>query len=142
MLTHPAPVNEAAPYTPLPRPLAQCRVAIVTTAGIHLRHDKPFAGGDQGYRVIPINTAEGDILQSHASIGFDRTWRQRDLNIVFPRDRLRELVEQGELGSLGPACFSFMGALRDWATIQGETGPAVARRLRENDVDVVLLTPT
>jgi D-proline reductase (dithiol) PrdB len=142
MLTHPAPVNDTAPYTPLTKPLAECDIAIVTTAGLHLRDDRPFAGGDQTYRVVPSSSRQGDVVQSHASIGFDRTWTQKDWNIVFPLDRLRELVARGELGGLGPNCYSFMGAQRDWTRFENETGPEVAKRLVEEGVDVALLTPT
>jgi D-proline reductase (dithiol) PrdB len=135
-------VNRTSPYTPLPKPLAACRIAIVTTAGLHLRDDRPFTGGDQTFRVIPSTSSQGDIVQSHASIGFDRTWTQKDWNIVFPLDRLRELVEQGVLGDLGPNCYSFMGAQREWTRFENETGPAVAKRLLIEGVDIVLLTPT
>lgn len=142
LLTHPAPVNSATPFTPLAKPLSTCRVAIVTTAGLHRRDDRPFAAGDQTFRAIPSGSSQGDVVQSHASIGFDRTWTQRDWNIVFPLDRLRELVVRGEISGLGPTCYSFMGAQRDWTRIESETGPEVANRLRAEGVDVVLLTPT
>ncbi len=66
----------------------------------------------------------------------------RDLNISFPVDRLRELVARGELGAIAPSHYSFMGALRDLRRIQGETGPEVGRRLRDEGVDAVLITPT
>ena len=66
----------------------------------------------------------------------------RDVNISFPIDRLRELVTRGELGGLAPNHYSFMGAQRDLARIQGETGPEVGRRLRSEGVDAALITPT
>ncbi len=66
----------------------------------------------------------------------------RDLNISFPIDRLRELVERGEVGSLAPHCYSFMGALRDTVRLQSETGPEVGRRLREEGAEVAFITPT
>ena len=142
LLTTPVKEYDSAPYTPLPKPLAQCRVAIVTTAGLHLRSDRPFVGGDTSYRAIPTNGHDREIVQSHASIGFDRTAIQRDLNVTFPLDHLRELVTRGEVGGLGPNCYSFMGAQRDTTRIEEETAPEVARRLRDEAVDVVLLTPT
>jgi D-proline reductase (dithiol) PrdB len=142
LLTFPAPVNESAPFTPLTKPLAACRVAIVTTAGLHQRNDAPFVGGDQTYRVIPSATPARDILQSHSSIGFDRVPVQQDLNVTFPIDRLRELVDRGEIRSLGENCFSFMGAQRAATTIESETAPEVAKLLLDDAVDVVLLTPT
>jgi D-proline reductase (dithiol) PrdB len=124
-------------------PLGASRVALVTTAGIHLRTDRPFTGGDQSFRVIPADTPPADIVQSHASIGFDRTAFQRDINVVFPVDRMREFVDRGEIGSLGPTYYSFMGAQRPpYDTLLRKTGPEVARRLRAEGVDVVFLTGT
>jgi D-proline reductase (dithiol) PrdB len=142
LLSFPAQVNETAPFVVPGKPLEACRIAIVTTAGLHRRHDHPFEPGDQSYRVIPSDTAAADVVQSHTSLGFDRTPIMRDLNISFPIDRVRELVTRGELGGLAPACYSFMGALRDAARIESETGPAVGRRLRDEGADVALITPT
>jgi D-proline reductase (dithiol) PrdB len=92
--------------------------------------------------VIPVETPAADIIQSHTSIGFDRTAIMRDVNISYPIDRLRDLVARGELGGLAPNGYSFMGAQRELARIEGETGPEVARRLREDGADVVVMTPT
>ena len=35
-----------------------------------------------------------------------------------------------------------MGALRTWDVLEGETGPEVAELLKQDGVEVVLLTPT
>ena len=56
LLTFPAQVNDTTPFVPLPKPLAACRLAIVTTAGLHRRDDRPFGPGDQTYRVIAVDT--------------------------------------------------------------------------------------
>src|SRR5689334_23987191 len=104
-LAHPCLLNDSAPFTRLHRPLSESRLALVTTAGIHLRNDAPFTGGDQSFRIIPADTPPSEIVQSHASIGFDRTAFQRDINVVFPMDRAREFVARGEVGSLGQTYF-------------------------------------
>jgi D-proline reductase (dithiol) PrdB len=115
----------------------------VTTAGIHLRGDAPFTGGDQSFRALPANTPPSDIVQSHASIGFDRTAFQRDINVVFPMDRVRELVARGEIGSHSRTYYSFMGAQRPpYDRLLEDSGPEVARRLRADGVEVVFLTGT
>jgi D-proline reductase (dithiol) PrdB len=142
LLALPMQFNETAPFATPPRPLAGCRLAIVTTAGLHRRGDRLFGPGDQTYRMFPADTPAADLLQSHTSIGFDRAPIMRDLNVTFPIDRVRELVGQGRLAGLAPNAYSFMGALRDVATLEARTGPEVARRLREDGADVVLLTPT
>ena len=134
------------PWAPLSRPLSASKVALVTTAGLHLRDDKPFnrdhPGGESTYRVIPGDANPADIVQSHFSIGFDRTAIYRDLNITYPVDRMRELAAQGVIGGLAPNGYSFMGALRDCAVIAEQTGPEVAQRLKADGAEAVFLTPT
>ena len=142
LLMLPVQVNDTAPFTRPAVPLTACRLAIVTTAGLHRRADRPFGPGEQTYRVIPSDTPAADIVQSHTSLGFDRVPTMRDLNISFPVDRLRELVARGELGGSAPHHYSFMGAQRDLTRIQEETGPEVGRRLRDEGVEVALITPT
>ncbi len=138
--------HDTAPWATLTKPLSECRLALVTSAGLHLRNDKPFnrddPGGEFTYRVIPSDCDPADVVQSHFSIGFDHTGIYRDLNVTFPVDRLRELEERGEVGSLAANYYSFMGALRDPSKVIEESGPEVARRLVEDGADVALLTPT
>ncbi|PYN93188.1 MAG: hypothetical protein DMD91_30690 [Candidatus Rokuibacteriota bacterium] len=141
LLNLPVQVNDTSPFTRLTKPLADCRVAIVTTVGVHRRGDRPFGPGDPSYRVIPSATPTADVIQSHTSLGFDRVAIMRDLNVSFPIDRLRELAARAAIG-LAPNHYSFMGAQRDVVRIEGETGPDVARRLRDDGADVALITPT
>jgi D-proline reductase (dithiol) PrdB len=117
-------------------------VALVTSAGVHLRGDRPFASGDESFRVIPSATPASLITQSHSSVGFDRSAFIRDVNISFPIERLRELAERGEIGSLATDFYSFMGAVRSPRRMERETGPEVAGRLLADGVEIVLLTPT
>jgi D-proline reductase (dithiol) PrdB len=141
LLNLPTQVNETAPFIRLARPLSACRVAIVTTAGLHHRGDELFRPGEQGYRAIPADTPAADIVQSHTSIGFDRVAIMRDLNITFPIARLRELAATGTL-ALASNNYSVMGALRDTARLENETGPEIARRLIAEGTDAALITPT
>lgn len=142
LLMLPVQVNDTAPFTRPAAPLSACRLAIVTTAGLHRRGDRPFGPADQTYRIIPADAPAADIVQSHTSLGFDRVPTMRDLNVSFPVDRLRELVARGELGGSAPRHYSFMGAQRELRRIQDETGPEVGRRLREEGVAIALITPT
>ncbi len=135
--------RDGTPWTPMRKPLSESKVALVTSAGLHLRDDKPFVmGGDSSYRVLPSSTPVEDILQSHASIGFDHTGIYRDINVTYPVDRVQELAEQGVIGSLGENNYSFMGALRDTSEVVEQTGPEVARKLVNEGVEVAFLTPT
>ena len=138
------PCNEYVntPWTPMSKPLSESKVALVSTAGFHVREDKPFVGGDTSYRIIPRRTDPANIIQSHTSIGFDRTETFRDINITYPVDRLEELVTRGEIGSLSDNYYSFMGALSDVSQLVGHFGPKLAENLKNEGVNVVLLVPT
>jgi len=142
LLTRAVEVNDDAPRATLRRPAAECTLAVVTSAGIHCRGDRPFGREDPSFRVIPSGTGAGDLLQSHSSLAFDKTAFSRDVNVVFPIDRLRELVAEGRIGRLGPHHYSVMGALPDVTQVRDETALALAARLVEDGVNVVLLTPT
>lgn len=91
-------------------PLKERRVALISTAGLQRRGDRPFAVGANDYRVIPADIPAGELIISHISTNFDRTGFYRDLNVVFPIDRLRELKDAGVIGSIASRHFGFMGA--------------------------------
>ncbi len=135
----PCPTFENQPWVDGP-PLGSRRVAIVSTAGLHGRDDRPFTfdPGDY-YRVIPGDINSNDLVMSHVSTNFDHTGFQQDWNIVFPIDRLRELAEEGIIGSVAGFHYSFMGA-NDPMPMEQEAR-SVAGLLKKDGVDAVLLVP-
>ncbi len=133
--------NDTAPWALWTKELSQSKVALVSSAGLHLRGDRPFGSGDQTYRVIPSDSNPGDVIDSHASINWDRTGLYRDLNLAFPMDRMRELVDRKVIGSLAQDYYSFMGAQRDPRKIIGETGPQAAEAMHAEGVVLVFLVP-
>jgi D-proline reductase (dithiol) PrdB len=92
------------------KPLSQRRISLISTAGLHLRGDLPFVGMTGDYRVIPGDVKASELVMTHLSTNFDRTGFQRDWNVVFPLDRLRELAAEGLIGGLATYYYSFMGA--------------------------------
>jgi D-proline reductase (dithiol) PrdB len=144
ILSLPCPTFETEPFQAGP-PLARRRIAIVSTAGLHLRGDRPFELStrlddlDGDFRVIPGEVEAGELLMSHVSVNFDRAGFQQDWNVVFPLDRLRELAGAGIVGSLARFHYSFMGA----APPERLAGPArrLARLLHADAVDGALLVP-
>jgi len=122
------------------KPLHESRVAIVSTAGLHMPGDTPFTGksGDH-YRMIPDTVSANDLVMSHVSVNYDRTGFHQDFNVVFPLDRLRELAAEGIIASVGSFHYSFMGAdnPRQW---EGSVR-RLATILKQDQVDAVLLVP-
>ena len=105
----PCPTFDSTPFIE-PPPLKKLRVALVSTAGLHQRDDRSFRMGAYDYRLIHRNAPANELMMSHISTNFDRTGYQQDLNLVFPLDRLNDMVQQGKIGSVAEYHYSFMGA--------------------------------
>jgi len=121
--------------------LEECRVALVTTGGVHLpgqpRFDIDDPLGDCSYREIPAEAA--DLTWTHA---YHRPDEGTDLDSVFPLWTLRGLVGEAVVGELNRRHFAFMGAIHDPRALIEETAPEVARKLADDGVDATLLTPS
>ncbi len=130
------------PFVRPEKPLGECRLALVTTGGVHLPEDERFDIddflGDYSYREVPVDA--GGLTWSHAYHAPDRGGE--DLDSVFPLWTLRELEAEGVIGELNRRHFSFMGAIHDPGPLVEETAPEVARKLAGDGVEAVLLTPS
>jgi D-proline reductase (dithiol) PrdB len=120
--------------------LAQRRVAIVSTAGLHARGDRPFGSGGMDYRVIPGDIQANQLLMSHMSVNFDRSGFQEDWNVAFPLDRLKELAREKVIGSIAAFHYSFMGAVSPVTKYESKARE-LAQLLHADKVDAVLLSP-
>ena len=126
-------------FTPAP-PLSKSRIALVTTAGLHVHGDRVFDMTSTEYRAIARETVAGDIVMSHTSVNFDRAGFAEDVNVVFPIDRFRELEESGAIGSMADVHYSFMGAYHEPADF-APSARELATLLHGDGVDSVFLTP-
>lgn len=136
------------PWAPLSRPLAECRVALVSTAGLALAEDIPFDRegerrdpwwGDPSFRMIPREVSSDEVRAYHLHV--DLRPLEQDLDCVFPLRRLHELAEAGVVGSSAPTHYSFMGYTLRPGSLLSQSVPAMIRRMRSDEVDLVLLAP-
>ena len=123
----------------VPVPLTEAKVAIVTSASLHHPDDEDFSPMDTGYRIL--RSEPRDYVMGHWSPNFDATGFALDINTVFPIDRLDELAAQGVIGSVAEEHLAYAGNQFDLSAIRLDSGPSGAKFLKEQDVDVVLLTP-
>jgi D-proline reductase (dithiol) PrdB len=126
------------PFTRPAKPAASSRVALISTAGLHLDDQPPFDrathAGDCSYRRI----AAGDDL-SRLRAWWDSEHTQpssQDLNCAFP------LALLGEACTVAPAHYTFSGAIPDPRPLLESTAPAVAAELRADAIDAVLIAPS
>jgi D-proline reductase (dithiol) PrdB len=132
------PSYDTTPFVAGP-PLARRRIAVVSSAALIKRGDQPFPFGSGEVRFVAADTPPGDLLISHVSINFDRTGWQRDINVVFPIDRLRELAASGEIGGVADTHYTVMGSTDPAA--MDEAVEQIAGQLRQERIDSVLLSP-
>ncbi len=138
LLSLPCPKFESADFITGPK-LSERKVAVISTAGLHQRSDRPFGLGASDYRLIPKDSPSKDLVMSHISTNYDRTGFQMDVNLVFPLDRLVELSKAGFIGSVAQYHYSFMGATEPSA--MKETAQNLAQIMKNEGVNAVLLVP-
>jgi len=136
------------PWTPMTKPLAECTVALVTTAGVAGKDDEPFDQdseranpwwGDPTHRTIPQTATEKDVALHHLHI--DRRFGEQDLDVVLPMRRLAELAAQGIVRRPADSHYSIMGYQLRTGVLERETAPAIAREMRAQGVDAAALVP-
>ena len=137
------------PWTPLPKPLAQSTVALVSSAGVVVKGDPPFDQererqnpwwGDPSYRVVPHGTAGEDVDLFHMHI--DTRFAEEDLDVVLPMRRLGELVRDGVVGRSAQSHYSIMGYILRPGELEEVTAPAIAARMKSEGVDATVLVPS
>lgn len=136
---------DPVPWTTHRRPLAACRVALVSSAGFTVAGQAPFdreaRGGDPTFRRIPADSRVSALGESHRSWAFDHSGIQADPNLGFPIDRLRELRDAGVIGEVATQHLSCMGSLTTTGRLVRETAPEAVRTLVADQVDLALLVP-
>ena len=136
------------PFTPLTKPLRECRIALVSTAGIARNDDRPFDQererrdpwwGDPSFRILPLGTTERDVRIYHLHI--DPRFGEADLDVVLPMRRLTELAQEGFVGEPARRHYSVMGYILEPSVLVDETAPAIAAQMRLDGVDAAALVP-
>jgi len=146
-LYHPTPAYRWAnnralsvPWTPLAKPLPECRVALLSTGGVYRRDQEPFHfKDDTSLRPIPATTSTSDLAVAH--FGYPTADARKDPNCVFPLDRLRELAADGVIGEVAPTAITCMGGVYSQRRVKEQLIPEIEGILREQDIDLFYLVP-
>jgi len=127
------------------KPVSQAKIAVVTSAAFYLPDQEPFdeelKGGDPTYREIPLDCDLNSLQIGHRSEAFDHSGIEKDKNLALPFDRLRELVDEGYIGSINQNHYSFMGSVTAPGRLLKKYAPEMAEKLKNDQVDAVFLTP-
>jgi len=136
---------EDIPFTPLAKPLAESRVALVSTSDVAVRaidgdgRDKANELLVGNAYSIPTDTPESLLFsrQEH----YDKyATHLDDVNSYFPITRLQEKVKEGRIQSMAARCHGVYTAYSQKKTLEVDA-PEVLKRCREDEVDIAVLTP-
>lgn len=128
------------PWSPLSVPLSSAKIALVTTGGLYVEGQEPFGRGDTSCLRIPSDLRKGDIRILHH--GYDNGPANQDINCVYPLDRFKEMESEGKIGEISGTGYSFLGMINDTETLINDSAPEVARALKQDGADAVLLAST
>ena len=130
-------VNHEVPWTPLTKPIRQCRVALISSGGFYAKGQPSFVDNDPSYRLVPMQTRRADLLIYHH--GYRDDDPDRDPNCVFPMERLLEMAAAGEIAGTADAAVSFLMSYSPNRDI--ERAGRIVEELRQMEVDAALCVP-
>ncbi len=135
--------DDFVPLAQQTKPLNECRLGFVSTSGVQLKGSLPFDVvhpiGDYSFRRVPSDT-EVDELEIH-QIKYPTEGANRDINVVYPIERLRELADAGVVGELTENFFSFIGYNMDPRHLEKTLAEDIADAMEQEQADIVLAAP-
>lgn len=139
--------TEGDPFVRLDKPASETRFGLITTGGYSIEGEhEPFTGVPDfsekapDYHVIGLDADPTKLRIDHH--GYDHRFAKEDHNANLPLDRLREMVDDGELGSVSNDSFVLMGLIPNVAPLIEETIPKIVDALRSDSVEGALLVPS
>jgi D-proline reductase (dithiol) PrdB len=135
--------SDFVPLGKLQKPLSESRLTFVSTAGVQPKGTLPFDTvhpvGDYTFRRVPSNSKPSD-LEIH-QLKYPTSGAERDLNVIFPIERLQELANEKIIGELAPNFFSFIGYNMDAEMLERTLAENIADAVAEEGSDIALLAP-
>ncbi len=135
--------TDFVPLAKLSKPLGEARLAFISTAGIQPKGTLPFDTvhpvGDYTFRRVPSDSKPAE-LEIH-QLKYPTSGANRDLNVIFPIERLQELTNERVIGSLTKNFYSFIGYNMDPERLEGTLAEDIADAVEAENADVALLTP-
>ncbi len=127
------------PYTPRSKDLHETTFALISTARVHLRDQQPYdVEGDNSWRVLPGDLKSDDLMVTHTH--YATRDASKDVNCVFPIDRLRELANAGIIGGVGDKHLGFMGYTQQLCDLYERVAPEMAKIISRSKAGAVLVT--
>lgn len=135
--------TDLVPLARLAKPLHKARLAFISTAGVQPKGTLPFDTvhpvGDYSLRRVPSDSKPAD-LEIH-QLKYPTFGANKDLNVIFPIERLRDLVQEKFIGGLTRNFYSFVGYNMDPQRLERTLAEEIAAAVEAENPDVALLAP-
>lgn len=133
------PITPEAVWTPLTKPVKDCVVGFASACGVHLKTQIPYkTSGDRSWRTVPKDVLPEELMITHG--GYDHTDVNKDINCMWPYQRMQELEDEGFIRKFCDNNAGFMGGGGDVELLKEKIGPEIAQMFKEQGTDIVLLT--
>ena len=134
--------EQPVPLAPLRKPLTAARLTLISSCGVHLKSEPPLdvchPFGDFRFQRVPSQSRHEDLIIHQLKYPHDDA--DLDINVIFPIERLQELVSEGVLGGLTPNFFSFIGYNMDPERFERTVAAGIAAAVAEEEgADLALL---
>ena len=139
--------GEGDPFSRLSKPASETRFGLITTGGYSIE------GEQEAFRPVPsfddaapqINSIPLDVDRKKLRIdhmGYDHRFAEEDINCNLPIDRLREMEQSGEIGSIAPDTQVIMGLQPNVSPLIKSLIPELVSRFKSDSVEAALLVPS
>ncbi len=126
--------------SPLTVPVERATVMLLNSAGVHRRDEPGFQPtNDLSFRRIAADADPSTLRPSHPTPM--RRPGLRDVNVVFPYQRLAELAAAGIIGGVTPVHLSMLGAIKRLRQLADEVAPEIAAEARRQGADLLFVVP-
>lgn len=148
---------DEGPFTPLEKSLSESTLSLLTSSGHFVDGDDPrplgvenmtqaeaesrimaFIKEEPQLSVIPFDTEPNRMRVRHG--GYDVRAAQKDPNVAFPFERLKELQAKGMFKTLTPSAYSFVGACAQTRLLK-KTLPGWTDTMKAQGMDGIVLVP-
>lgn len=135
--------NVEKPTTKLSKPLAEAKIAMVTSGGLHKTEEAPFDTeatlGDTSFRKISKDDDLTTLGIAHTH--YDHKFIKEDINTVYPMAHFKALEADNAFGKLADTHYSICGFILDTDAMIKEAAEGILESLKADAVDAVILAP-
>ena len=150
-------VYDDAPFAPLPKPIAELKLGLLTSSGHFVEGDDPRPFGAENMTQFEATVRISDFLREAPTLseipmdtppeklrvrhgGYDIRGAVADPNVVLPLAHLKKLAEDGTIGAVADNAYSFVGACAQ-TPLHKKVAPEWAAVMKQQGIEAMILLP-